>query len=147
MAIRVNPDSGSFIQDRDANTFIGIDLPFRKSTGVEGYFASTSTTIDAVKIDILNLLNTRVGERLMQPTLGNDLHKFLFEQLSPTLIEEIKMSINETFKKWLPYVKIHNLEVQEEETTGLANVLVIQLNFSISQDPLTRETIEVELTA
>ena len=147
MAIRVNPDSGSFIQDRDANTFIGIDLPFRKSTNVEGYFASTSTTIDAVKIDILNLLNTRAGERLMQPTLGTELHKFLFEQLSPTLVEEIKMSINETFKKWLPYVKIHNLEVQEEETTGLANVLIIKLNFSISQDPLTRDTIEVELTA
>ena len=41
-----------FIEDRDTNVFIGIDLPFRKSLGVEGYFASTTTTIDALKNDI-----------------------------------------------------------------------------------------------
>jgi len=147
MAIRITPDSGSFIQDRDANTFIGIDLPVRKSTGVEGYFASTTSTIEAVKIDILNLLNTRVGERYMQPTLGVQLHKFLFEQITIGIIDEIKMSISDSFKQWLPYVIINNLIVQEEETTGLTNVLIIKINFSISQDPLTRETVEVELTA
>ena len=38
-----------YIQDRDENVFIGISLPFRKSTGVEGWFASESTTIEAVK--------------------------------------------------------------------------------------------------
>ena len=56
MAIRITPDSGSFVQDRDSNVFIGIDLPFRKSLGVEGYFASTRTTIDAVKNDIKNYI-------------------------------------------------------------------------------------------
>ena len=60
MAIRITPDSGSFVQDRDANVFIGVDLPFRKSEGVEGYFASTTTTIQAVKNDITNLLNTEI---------------------------------------------------------------------------------------
>ena len=33
--------SGSLIEDRDENIFIGIDLPFRKSNGKEGYFASS----------------------------------------------------------------------------------------------------------
>ena len=39
-----------FIEDRDNNIFIGIDLPFRKSDGIEGWFASTTTTIEAVRI-------------------------------------------------------------------------------------------------
>ena len=116
MAIRISPTSGSFVQDRDSNVFIGIDLPFRKSTGVEGYFASTSTTIEAVKTDIVTLLNTRVGERVMQPTLGIDLHSYLFEQITPTLEDEIRMSIINTFKNWLPYVSVSNLEIQLEET-------------------------------
>ena len=30
-----------YIEDNDENIFIGIDLPFRKSNGIEGYFAST----------------------------------------------------------------------------------------------------------
>ena len=44
-----------FIADRDVNTFIGIDLPFRKSDGPEGWFASTKTTIEAVKNNIRSL--------------------------------------------------------------------------------------------
>ena len=62
-----------FVEDRDSNIFIGIDLPFRKSDGSEGWFASTSTTIDAVKNNIRNLLMTHSGERLMQPNLGLNL--------------------------------------------------------------------------
>ena len=147
MAIRVSPDSGSFIQDRDANTFVGIDLPFRKSTGVEGYFASTTTTLAAVRTDIKNLLVTRQGERLMQPTLGMKLNRFLFEQITPEKVEEMKMSIFESFKQWLPYVIIRNLYIEEEETTGLANVLVVRIDFAITQDPLNQDTVEIELTA
>ena len=41
-----------YIQDRDENVFIGIDYPFHKSSGVEGWFKSTSTTIEAVKNNI-----------------------------------------------------------------------------------------------
>ena len=52
-----------YIVDRDENVFIGIDLPFRKSDGVEGLFASTSTTIEAAKVNLKCLLNTKKGER------------------------------------------------------------------------------------
>ena len=41
-----------FVEDRDEEVFIGIDLPFRKSDGPEGYFRSTETTIKAVKNNI-----------------------------------------------------------------------------------------------
>ena len=43
MAIR-DLSKKPFIEDRDEKVFIGIDLPFRLSSGKEGYFASTSTT-------------------------------------------------------------------------------------------------------
>ena len=49
-----------YIQDRDENVFIGIDYPFHKSSGVEGWFKSTSTTIEAVKNNI-NLFWRRVA--------------------------------------------------------------------------------------
>ena len=62
-----------YIADRDNKVFIGIDLPIRKSDGSEGYFASTSTTIEAVKNNIKNLLLTERGERIMQPFLGLNL--------------------------------------------------------------------------
>ena len=43
-----------FIEDNDTKVKIGIDLPIRRGSGVEGFFASTSTTIEAVKNNIRN---------------------------------------------------------------------------------------------
>ena len=39
-----------YIEDNDTNIKIGIDLPIRRGDGRDGFFASTSTTIEAVKI-------------------------------------------------------------------------------------------------
>ena len=62
-----------YIEDNDTNIFIGLDLPLRKSEGKEGFFASTKTTLEAVKNNIRNLLQTSEGERIFQPQLGLDL--------------------------------------------------------------------------
>ena len=64
-----------FINDREESVFMGIDLPFRKSNGDDGWFASTSSTIKAVKENIKLFLMTERGERLMQPNLGINLSK------------------------------------------------------------------------
>ena len=56
MAIIDTSISGSTIENRDLDIFIGIDLPFYKSNGTEGYFASTKTTLQAVKNNLINLL-------------------------------------------------------------------------------------------
>ncbi len=38
-----------FIEDNDTNVKIGIDLPIRRDDALGGFFATTSTTIEAVK--------------------------------------------------------------------------------------------------
>ena len=70
-----------FIEDNDTNVKIGIDLPIRRDDGLGGFFASTSTTIEAVKNNIRNLLQTNEGERFFQPNLGLNLRTLLFEGL------------------------------------------------------------------
>jgi len=87
-----------YIEDNDENIFIGIDLPFRKSNGIEGYFASTSTTIEAVKNNIRNLVNTHQGERLMQPGLGMNLRKYLFDQFTDEVLFSIQNDIVDRYK-------------------------------------------------
>ena len=61
-----------FIQDRDENVFVGIDYPFHKSDGIEGWFSSTDTTIKAIKNNVKMLLSTTRGERILQPSLGTN---------------------------------------------------------------------------
>ena len=136
-----------YIEDNDENIFIGIDLPFRKSNGVEGYFASTSTTIESVKNNIRNLINTNQGERLMQPQLGMNLRKYLFEQFSDEVVYSIQNDIVDTFKKWLPFVEIQDLQVNMSNSNDSIgkNTMNITILFNITQDPNTLESVSIEI--
>ena len=137
-----------FIEDRKENVFIGIDLPFRKSDGIEGWFASTTTTIEAVKNNIKNLLSTHKGERYMQPNMGLNLRKFLFEQFTDELRLQIENDILDTFEFWLPFIQVKDLKVKMSDVTAGSvnnNKLVISVVFNITRDPNTLESVQVEI--
>jgi len=135
-----------FIEDRNSNIFIGIDYPFRKSEGIEGYFASTGTTIKAVKNNIKMLLNTHKGERLMQPNLGTGLRRFLFEQFTDDTATAIQNEIIDIFNRWLPFVEIRKLDVSMNELDAIGkNAMTIFILFNITRDPNTLESVEVEI--
>tara|TARA_Y100000034_G_C6821547_1_gene370052 strand:+ start:549 stop:995 length:447 start_codon:yes stop_codon:yes gene_type:complete len=136
-----------FIGDRDENVFIGIDLPFYRSDGVDGWFASTTDTISAVKNNIHNLLNTHKGERYLQPELGLNLRSYLFEQMTEELKLQIENEILDTFEFWLPFVQVRNLEVIITESDGDvgSNKLIINVLFNIAKDPNMTESIQVQI--
>ena len=136
-----------FIEDRDDNVFIGIDLPFRKSNGSEGWFASTTTTIEAVKNNIKNLLSTHKGERYMQPNIGLNLRKFLFEQFTDELRLQIENDILDTFNFWLPFVQVKDLQIKMSSPSDSVNTnkMIINVVFNITRDPNTLESVQVEI--
>tara|TARA_Y100000593_G_scaffold92908_1_gene185993 strand:+ start:799 stop:1242 length:444 start_codon:yes stop_codon:yes gene_type:complete len=132
--------------DRDENIFIGIDLPFRKSEGGDGWFASTSQTFAAVKNNIKALLMTTKGERLMQPNLGMNLKKYLFEPLNDDLIIEIENDIVQTFQFWLPFVNILDLDIRSNENDGYGgHTISVTLKFSIKQNQNFFDTVNVTI--
>ena len=145
MAVR-DTTKKPYIEDRDSNIFIGIDYPFHKSNGVEGWFASTGTTIKPIKNNIKMLLNTNKGERLMQPNLGINLRKFLFEQYDDESKIAIQNEILDIFKTWLPFVEIRELNISMDETDAIGkNKMSISITFNIIRDPNTLESIQVEI--
>ena len=135
-----------YIADEDNNVFIGLDLPIRKSNGVEGYFTSTTSTIEAVKTNIRNLLQTYQGERLMQPNLGLNLRDYLFEPFTDDLELQIQNDINETIGLWLPFIEIKKLEIQMDEQYEVgANKLSIDILFNITRDPNTLASVQINI--
>ena len=93
MAILDNRDN-QFIEDNDSRISVGLDFPISiHPNNRRGYFATTDTTIDSVKNDIRLLLMTQKGERLMQPLLGMDIRRFLFEQITDDTAIEIENDI------------------------------------------------------
>lgn len=128
--------------DTQNNKFVGIDLPFSKSDGVDGYFKSTSLTVEAVKNNIRMLINTNKGERLMQPTLGLSLERFLFEQINDQTETIIKDDIQQAFLYWLPFVTINDLKIIRNDNNN-ENQLKINIEFFINNNRNTLDSIDV----
>jgi len=135
-----------FIQDRDNNVFIGINLPFKKSEGSEGYFLSTTTTIEAVKNNVRLLLSTDKGERIFQPNLGIGLRRFLFEPITGETTLAIQNEIVDTFNFWLPFITIKDIQVETTSADGTnPNQISINVIFNLDKDPNTLESVQVQI--
>jgi phage baseplate assembly protein W len=134
------------IIDRNENIFIGIDMPFRKSDGAEGMFASTQFTIDAIKNNVKILLNTEKGERLFQPNLGIGLKRFLFEPNTQDTRVAIENEIVDTFNVWLPFVTIRDIQISSNDTDAIGrNKLSIYIEFNLNKDPNTLESVQIDI--
>ena len=138
-----------YIQDNDTNVKIGIDLPIRRDDTSGGYFASTSTTIEAVKNNIRNLLQTEEGERLFQPDLGIGLRKILFEHITNDNIINIQDTILDKIDFWLPFVEVRDIEVlSRDDTTDIGiNEIRVKILFNIKQDPNTLDSVTLDFTS
>ena len=140
MAI-VDKTKQNWIYDRDESVSLGLKLPM---TLDNGYDASTKTTLEAVKQNVLNLLNTEMGERVMQPNLGVRLKRFLFEPFSDDLVVQVQDQIIEAMNYWLPFVQLNDIQVNmSDDNSGVGrSMMEISVYFSLKQDPTSSESIQ-----
>ena len=148
MAIK-NKSRKPYIIDNDTNIKVGIDLPIRRDDGEDGYFATTSTTIEAVKNNIKNLLQTSQGERFFQPQLGLNLKRLLFEHVNEENLVGIQNAILDKFEQWLPFVEVRDIQIVDTPTGAGAGDSEVRINiiFNISQDPNTLDSVSLNFSA
>ena len=128
--------------DKDENTSIGLKLPLVLDNGE---LASTKTTLEAVKQNVLNLCSTEVGERVMQPGLGIRLKKFLFEPFSQDLVAQIQNTVVDVMRYWLPFVKLNDIRVNMSDSNfgDFRNTMEVTIEFSLKKDPTTHESVQI----
>tara|TARA_B100001094_G_scaffold219342_1_gene213427 strand:- start:2194 stop:2661 length:468 start_codon:yes stop_codon:yes gene_type:complete len=148
MAIR-DTSRKPYIQDNDNKVKIGIDLPIRRDDALGGFFASTSTTIEAVKNNIRNLLNTNEGERFFQPNLGLNLKTLLFENIANENLIGIQDAILDKIEFWLPFVEVNDIQVlSRDNTTDIGvNEIKVKIFFNIIQDPNTLDSVTLDFSS
>jgi phage baseplate assembly protein W len=122
--IRVNP------LDLQKNIAIGVSLPFDGP----GVFNSTYTTKDQIKSNLVNLLLTDVGERVMNPNFGCDLRRFLFEGITEANMEAVAASLGNSISIFIPEINVTNIEVAPEPDNNTIN-LTVNYYLKISQTP------------
>jgi phage baseplate assembly protein W len=122
--IRVNP------LDLRKNIAIGVSLPFN-GTGV---FNKTYTTKDQIKSNLINLLLTDIGERVMNPNFGCNLRRFLFEGITNSNMEAVVASLGSSIATFIPEITVTDIQIIP---TTDSNTIDININYylKISQTP------------
>jgi len=88
---------------------IGLSLPIGKDNKLFSKSSSNELLIGQIK----QLLFTSPGERVMLPRFGIDLNAYLFEQLTPELVDKIKETISDQVQSYVENCKILSLTVKE----------------------------------
>src|SRR4051812_10385094 len=89
--------------------FSGMGYPIL-SDNPQGYFPVTQG-VDLIKGDLLCLLLTNPGERVMMPAFGTPLRTLLFEPNDALLAERAKQMIMDSIRRWEPRVVIRAIDV------------------------------------
>lgn len=136
-----NTTKNSNISDRD--NFVFPDSKARRKTnGLVGYAPSLPLTFSkegpfdlhadlsgVVKQNFKNLILTEPGERVMDINFGVGLKKYLFENKTVALREEIMQNIQKQVSTYMSYLNIDNIRFEDEQTEP--NSLYISIYYSI----------------
>jgi len=87
------------------------------------YWGQNKTIRSVIKQNLKMLILTCPGERVMLPEFGVGLRNFLFEQ-EPQ--DQISGRIYEQVSKYMSFIKIDNLQFEQQE-----NMLFIKLSYSL----------------
>jgi phage baseplate assembly protein W len=122
--------------DLQKNIAIGVSLPFNGP----GVFNRTYSTKDQIKSNVINLLLTNRGERIMNPNFGADIKDLLFEGMTDSLKTTITDRVATSFSTYIPQATLDNVDVIFSEDTNTINVTVnYTLNTSGTSDQVIIE--------
>lgn len=116
--------------------FLGVPYPIIPHP--RGYLHSTGG-ISQIKADLLQLLLTNPGERVMLPTYGTPLKKFIFEQNDTISSESVRQAIINSINLWEPRITVQEITVKnganesqlnpQDAKEDLENIMSITIKF------------------
>ena len=117
--IRVNP------LDLQKNIVIGVSLPFN----APGVFNKTYSTKDQIKSNLINLLLTDKGERIMNPEFGTDLRRSLFDNMTNLNSEILRLKIIDSINIFIPEIILGEIKI---EPNFDSNILDVTINYRLA---------------
>ena len=117
--IRVNP------LDLQKNIVIGVSLPFN----APGVFNKTYSTKDQIKSNLINLLLTDKGERIMNPEFGTDLRRSLFDNMTNLNSKILRLKIIDSINIFIPEIILGEIKI---EPNFDSNILDVTINYRLA---------------
>lgn len=105
---------------------LGLKLPVQD--GAMGYFDTAYDVATQLKANITNLILTKKGERIMNPTFGCNIHNLVFDQITDDVLANARGTIEEAIQTWMPFVIINDIQIQKQEDL---NQIFLTVSFSV----------------
>jgi len=121
---------------------VGFTMPFARTTSSLGLLATTTSDIQAAKVDLKSLLLTNWGERPMHYDLGCNFKEFLFEQRGQDMNSRIEERIRSQVGKWMPFLAINQILITSPDDHRIK----VQMKFHMISHPDTIDTLNVEVS-
>jgi len=114
-------------------TFLGrgIRFPFRFFERTGG--TEESSDLDRIRESILQILETRPGERLMRPEFGSRVKDLVFEQNDAVLKGLLRFHITDAIRRWEKRVTATNVSFDDSPDTTDANRLLVRIAYRVIQ--------------
>ena len=114
--------SKSFEDITYIRSYRDLNVDFRNNPITKDVYAVKNEA--AITQALKNLVQTRFGERLMQPTIGSSVYDMLFEPLDVFSGIELQSRILATIKNYEPRVEVSEVQVAISDDEQSAVVLV-----------------------
>ncbi len=95
---------------------------------------ATASDDDHLRQMIEQLLFTRLGERVMQPTLGCSLLQLVFEPNSPEIAAVVQMTVQASLQQWLgDVIRVDSVTVNSADAVLTVTVAYVVLAIGSAQ--------------
>lgn len=134
-----------------ADKFLGIPYPVTKHA--QGLFRAQGG-VEQIKADLLALLLTNFGERVMLLDYGADLDRFIFEPNDDILREQVRTAITNAISKWEPRIVVSNINIsipsadklnQDQTLSDVEHILLIEIDIFDPENIQEIEQIRLEV--
>ncbi len=105
-----------------SKNFLTPQLPLSESGELEYEHIGEYTAL--IQQNFKNLILTIPGERMMDPDFGVGIQRYLFETSIGTASSEIKSQVALKISKYMPFVRLNNVLVEEGEEEASLRVRI-----------------------
>lgn len=90
-------------------------------------FANKNKGQEMIRAQVSQILLTAPGERVMMPEFGVDIDKFLFEQITPTLLRKLKDNILDQIEEYAENVEVVSYQSRVSEASNGSSQITVRL--------------------
>jgi uncharacterized protein len=107
-------------------------------------FEQSTSTLQQTRSNLKSLLMTKKGERVMQPELGCDIWKVLFNQITEDTPAIVRSSVVDAVERWLPFLEVVDLELSTP-TNGDVHRAQVMVSYRFRNNPNVLDSITIDI--